>query len=145
MKIYAQVKNFNNQTYIGINTLNDKGESYQLTVFKTENKSEEAAYLLGVKRVMAFVRNNKPLYTNARIKIYTPVASDFDFSKRIDERVTGDEYIQTALKPQQKISHNRKALSEEDKYQLMCAEIQINNEIFKDRMILLNKQKGLTK
>lgn len=140
MKIYTQVKNFNNKSYIGIELLNDKNQTNYSTAIKTDIKSEKDAYLIGIRRAMSFIKNNKPLYTQDNIIVYIPTKLNIQDFNLLNAKLLTDSYIKNTLKTEQNIIYNNKVLTEEDNYHLMCAGVQINNEIFKDRMILLNSQ-----
>lgn len=129
MKIYTEIQSQNNNSYIGVILLGDSDQTYMSTAFKTTIQNETSAHLMGIKRALSFVHNNKPLYTNEDITVYTPMESKYYFPKSIDDRLKEDEYVQRMLKSNQSIRHNREGLTEQDKYYLMCARVQINMEM----------------
>lgn len=133
MKIYTEVKTQNNHSCIGVVLLGDSDQTYLSTAFNTSIQHESSAHLMGIKRALSFVNANKPLYANNDITVYTPMDSKYYFPKSIDERLQEDEYVQRSLKTNQAIKHNRNGLTEQDKYHLMRARIQINNSIGKSK------------
>lgn len=140
MKIYTEVKSLNNKSIIGVILLGDSDQTYMASAFKTSIQNETSAHLMGIKRALSFVKANKPLYTNNDITVYTPMESKYFFSKSITDRLDKDEYVQRALKPNQNIKHNRFALTEQDKYHLMCARVQINNFIGRGNNIIEGRE-----
>jgi hypothetical protein len=129
MKIYTEVQSKNNNSYIGVILLGDFDQTYMSTAFKITIQNENSAHLMGIKRALSFVKANTPLYANNDITVYTPMDSKHYFPKSIDDRLKEDEYVQRMLKPNQSIKHNREGLTEQDKYHLMCARVQINMEM----------------
>lgn len=128
MKIYTKAKVLNNSSVVGIVLVGDKNQIYMMNGVELQTTDRNSALLYGIKRAISFVKNNKPLYANEDVEIFTSIPnvrkSDFDsFNKKLFE----DEYIQKFLQEKNiSMKYNQKLLNDFDNQMMLIATHQSN-------------------
>lgn len=128
MKIYTKAKVLNNSSVVGIVLVGDKNQIYMMNGVELQTTDRNSALLYGIKRAISFVKNNKPLYANEDVEIFTLIPnvrkSDFDsFNKKLFE----DEYIQKFLQEKNiSMKYNQKLLNDFDNQMMLIATHQSN-------------------
>ena len=126
MKIYTFTRERKNQiTSIGMVLTGDHDKIYTQTTFDVETNKFEAS-LIGIKRALIFVDNNKPLYCNDNVTIYSNITQYHD-NLNLEGRIFRDEYIEKFKKKRnQSIELNYRPIKGIDKEYMKIAETMVD-------------------
>lgn len=122
MKVYTFVRERKNQiSSVGVVLTGDHDKIYMQKVFEVESNKFEAS-LLGIKRALLFVDNNKPLYCKENAMIYSNL-NQYNDNLNLENRIFRDEYIEKFKKKRnQSIELNHKQTEGVDQEYMNLAE-----------------------
>lgn len=135
MKIFVYSKDvFLNRTsnnYSSVVLVGDKDQIYYYSVDKNNN-DKFISTINNIRKSLAFVRNNKPLYCNNNIEVFTNI-TEYRENLNIENRIFRDEYINMFKKERnQDINLLYKIKDNKDKEFINFARTLVNVEIRND-------------
>lgn len=125
MKIFTHVEEEKDKSLVGLVLVGDHNKIYQQVQFDINANKFEAS-MIGIKRALLFVDNNKPLHCNDNIMIYSNL-NNYNDNLNLENRVLRDEYINKfKCKHNQSIELNYKPVKDENKEFMNIAQVLVN-------------------
>lgn len=93
MKLYLSTKEINKKSIVGLVLLNDEDEIYTKGSFVCKTTIPPSAYILGLKKALLYLKNNKPIKAKTDLEVFTDSKNNYFFHPAVQRNMNHDIFF----------------------------------------------------
>lgn len=93
MKLYLSTKEINKKSIVGLVLLNDEDEIYTKGSFVCKTTIPPSAYILGLKKALLYLKNNKPIKAKKDLEVFTDSKNNYFSHPAVQRNMNHDIFF----------------------------------------------------